>query len=293
MKKRIVILSLFLICLSLLAGCMCQHEWTEATCSAAKTCSKCEKTEGAPLGHVWYAATCTAPKTCSVCDETEGIPLEHTPGEKQETFDFIAATKTAEEFCSVCNTAIGTSSSPLTSFIGNKRFLFTPREFLDRFAHIAKETYPDFHYEIYDGTESLLAYLYWSKSKSDSFSVTFFSATSSNITILNREDADTPGLWCIDINAYGSGEEIGTLISREQEEVLFKVIDPLLDESVLESLQLSRFTTFLNFAIYQEETGNAYENDVMYEFQFKLYETSDGKLNSSETIQFYAANWME
>ncbi|MBR4462461.1 MAG: Ig-like domain-containing protein, partial [Erysipelotrichaceae bacterium] len=31
----------------------CDHEWTDATCTEAKTCSKCGETEGDPLGHDW------------------------------------------------------------------------------------------------------------------------------------------------------------------------------------------------------------------------------------------------
>jgi len=53
------------------------HKWTDATCTAPKTCSVCGETEGEALGHTWTDATCTAPKTCSVCGETEGEALGH------------------------------------------------------------------------------------------------------------------------------------------------------------------------------------------------------------------------
>lgn len=58
----------------------CPHEWAEANCSSPKTCLKCGKTEGEPLGdegHVWDSATCTEPKTCSICGKTEGSALGH------------------------------------------------------------------------------------------------------------------------------------------------------------------------------------------------------------------------
>ena len=58
----------------------CPHEWAEANCSSPKTCLKCGKTEGEPLGdegHVWDSATCTKPKTCSICGKTEGSALGH------------------------------------------------------------------------------------------------------------------------------------------------------------------------------------------------------------------------
>ncbi len=53
------------------------HNWVEATCTAAKTCTNCGAIEGAALGHNWIDATCTTPKTCSVCGETDGASLGH------------------------------------------------------------------------------------------------------------------------------------------------------------------------------------------------------------------------
>ncbi len=92
-------------------GSMLEHSWIEATCTEAKTCETCGKTEGEALGHslgevetvlptcteagydkqecsacdyiektnevealghTWIDATCNAPKTCSVCNVTEG-----------------------------------------------------------------------------------------------------------------------------------------------------------------------------------------------------------------------------
>lgn len=55
----------------------CDHEWVEATCTEPRTCKKCEKTEGDPLGHDWAEATCEKPKTCKRCHETDGEALGH------------------------------------------------------------------------------------------------------------------------------------------------------------------------------------------------------------------------
>lgn len=55
------------------------------TCTAdgytVYTCSICGATENrdtVPAAHTWVDATCTAPKTCSVCQATEGEPAAHT-----------------------------------------------------------------------------------------------------------------------------------------------------------------------------------------------------------------------
>lgn len=131
MKKCILMLLSILLCAGVLAGCSCHHEWTEATCTApktcskcgaaegdalghswkpadcvtAKTCSRCGLTEGSPLGHTWAEATCTAPKTCTVCSAMDGAPLEH-------TWDTEATLYTAP-ICSVC----GTEGEPLPGYM--------------------------------------------------------------------------------------------------------------------------------------------------------------------------------
>ncbi|MBE6548543.1 MAG: hypothetical protein E7667_06700, partial [Ruminococcaceae bacterium] len=87
------------------------HKWTEATCTAPKTCSVCGTTEGEAAGHTAVVipavdATCTTAgltegSKCSVCGEIlepqqEVVPaLGHTPGE--------AATCTTAQTCTVCN----------------------------------------------------------------------------------------------------------------------------------------------------------------------------------------------
>ena len=55
----------------------CSHAWQEATCTSAKTCTLCGKTEGEALGHAWKDATCTEAKTCTRCGVTEGASLGH------------------------------------------------------------------------------------------------------------------------------------------------------------------------------------------------------------------------
>lgn len=77
MKREMAIILLVLVCILALAGCQCEHEWVEANCTTAKTCSLCGETEGAPVGHVWAPADCVTAKTCTACGETEGEALGH------------------------------------------------------------------------------------------------------------------------------------------------------------------------------------------------------------------------
>lgn len=100
MKKKISITAIILAILLLLTGCNCEHEWVEANCITAKTCSLCEETEGAPLGHSWIAATCTTPKTCENCDTTEGEAKGHA---------WENATCLIPKKCSVCHETEGSA----------------------------------------------------------------------------------------------------------------------------------------------------------------------------------------
>lgn len=82
------------------------HNWTPATCTAPKTCSVCQATEGDPLGHTegtewksdkdnhWH--TCTV-AGCGVVIETS--KAAHTP-------DCASATETDAVKCSVCGYVI-------------------------------------------------------------------------------------------------------------------------------------------------------------------------------------------
>lgn len=55
----------------------CKHEWVEATCKSAKTCSLCGAREGSTLAHQLVNATCTTPKMCTVCETVWGEPFGH------------------------------------------------------------------------------------------------------------------------------------------------------------------------------------------------------------------------
>ena len=107
MKKPMVLLITMILCAGLLAGCGCQHEWKDATCTAPKTCTLCEETEGEALGHSWADATCEAPKTCTACGETEGEALGHR---------WADATCEAPKTCSVC---AATEGEPLEHTFGD------------------------------------------------------------------------------------------------------------------------------------------------------------------------------
>ena len=109
-STRTFFLLSILCCLLLLSGCQCEHEWTDATCLTAKTCTRCGETEGEPLGHSWTDATCTAPQTCAACGVTEGTVLEHS---------WADATCEAPKTCTACG---GTEGQPMGHTYGQWDF---------------------------------------------------------------------------------------------------------------------------------------------------------------------------
>lgn len=122
--KRILALMLCVMMLASLTACGCKHQWIEANCLEAKTCSECGEVEGEALGHSWTEATCEAPKTCSACALTEGEALGHTwqeaTTEAPKTCRTCAATEgeriiTDERFTtSACSQLFGEWSGQIT-----------------------------------------------------------------------------------------------------------------------------------------------------------------------------------
>ena len=104
MKYKLLIL--LILCATLLAGCGCDHQWQDATCTAPLTCALCGETEGESVGHSWTDATCETPKTCSTCGEAEGEPLAHS---------WTNATCEAPKTCSGCDK---TEGEPLAHTFG-------------------------------------------------------------------------------------------------------------------------------------------------------------------------------
>ena len=98
MKKTGILLALAVFLLSL-SGCSCSHDWSEASCETARTCTKCSETEGEPLGHDWLAPDCETAEVCSRCSQSRGEALGH---------DWLAASCTEPETCSRCGQTQGT-----------------------------------------------------------------------------------------------------------------------------------------------------------------------------------------
>lgn len=136
MKKKTILLFSLLMCV-VLSGCCLSHEWYTASCTAPKTCVKCQKTEGEPLEHTWVDAACETPKTCQVCDAVEGEPLGHTPGEwEQISLDPITLVRERVKHCTVCEALVEEETETLTTLYEDGKFLLTCQQFYDRMHYV-------------------------------------------------------------------------------------------------------------------------------------------------------------
>ena len=91
--KRLCAVLLILACMLGCTGCICGHEWVEASCLEPKSCPLCGKVEGQALGHLWLEATCQAPQTCETCGQTQGETVDH---------QWLEATCFAPKTCKWC-----------------------------------------------------------------------------------------------------------------------------------------------------------------------------------------------
>lgn len=104
--KKLISFALVLAIVFSMTACGCQHEWQEATCKAAKT--------------------------CTLCGETEGEAAEHTPEAWVVTFvDTQALTMAQDLSCAVCGELIATKDSSTGSAPVNSTICVSPDEWFD------------------------------------------------------------------------------------------------------------------------------------------------------------------
>ena len=100
MKRAIIVLwmLIFTTCLTACSMGPCTHEWGYKTCTAARVCKRCGKSDGVKLGHAYKGMGCTEARTCELCGESEGVVFGH---------DFKEATCSEAKTCQRCGAAEG------------------------------------------------------------------------------------------------------------------------------------------------------------------------------------------
>lgn len=130
-----VLMGLLVILVILLRPC--SHEWLDATCTEAKVCIKCEKTEGEAVGHEWKKATCTEPSACTRCGETKGTALGHKWKQVIE-IDYVETKVITYSQCTICKEEKDQKTDDLMTLLSDngKTFLIPPVEYSKRLEEI-------------------------------------------------------------------------------------------------------------------------------------------------------------
>ena len=127
-----IVLAALLLTLTILLW-PCSHEWIDATCTEAKVCIKCEKTEGEAVGHEWKKATCTEPSACTRCGETKGTALGHKWKQVIET-DYVETKVITYSQCTVCKEKENKERDSLMTLLSDdgRTFRIPPTEYFKR-----------------------------------------------------------------------------------------------------------------------------------------------------------------
>lgn len=101
------------LCLCILTGCTCKHQWKAATCEEAAVCTLCDLVEGEALGHQASDAECV--------------------------YDFAVPSKEVITRCARCAAVMTSETTTLTSLHDGILFLFDIDGFLQRCQAVASE----------------------------------------------------------------------------------------------------------------------------------------------------------
>lgn len=83
--------------------------------------------------HQWQPATCTSAKTCTNCGKTEGEPLGHARGEVEAYTNYISAKLVTTTSCKICEAELDRYEIDMSKFHDGNVFTFTPSNFSLRF----------------------------------------------------------------------------------------------------------------------------------------------------------------
>lgn len=108
MKRTIAILIVLAVTVLTLSACGHKHTFSEATCTAPRTCEKCGETEGEPLGHT------TEIGQCSRCSENQGLEIVMEISSKLENIN-----RTSDRAVSKLNATDGTNVDAMYSTLNS------------------------------------------------------------------------------------------------------------------------------------------------------------------------------
>ena len=164
-------------------------------------------------------------------------------------------------------------------------FIFSPQDFLDRMSAIAREAYPDFHYEFATEKDNFMVHLFLTGTEGLDGTLIFMTEDNEAIP---EKDLSKPGVWCLSLTDVGDIEKFGAVVSDDMIQLLYRTCDPLLSEEDLTDFIIAKITSALNSAEGTSVFGYSEKNGLLYEFGHIIVADI-----AAENIQVYAADWRQ
>lgn len=270
MRQKNLLVIIVIICSLVMSGCSCNHEWENATC--------------------------VEPKICTLCGTTDGEPLGHIPGDWKITNTIEQAKQCWVQRCSNCDKLLDTQMHDLDSFSVDSTFIFTPEEFMKRFEQIAKDDFPDFHYEIHppegdSGNNILYAFLYLGRGRVENYAISFYDA---DFNFFEMDDLQKGGVWSVSLEKVSEiqDESIGEMIDDNLAKVFYQTCDPMFTEDDSSMMQMIHLVTYMNWVDYGEYLGHHELNELLYEYAYAVLDMGDWYADYQAIIA-YPDNWLE
>lgn len=242
--KKILSIAALSLCILLLSGCQCKHEWVEADCYTPKTCSKCKITEGEPRQHI--------------------------PGEWIDLKDVPYDRTYREQFCAECGLLLQSEGQLRDSYISNNKFEFSPNDFLERFEKLAKEYYPDFSYEVVKQDSGAGVSLYLDGATDQGYVLVFTDMSAQARTV---EKYDAAGIYMVVLGKTGKYTAPNdVLIDGNLVHTFCRTCDPSFSEDDWAYLGLEYTLSHLEWTEGNSNLFSAKLNGVNYGFLYGYLE---------------------
>ncbi len=251
MKKGMLLVACFAVILCILGGCSCKHTWVDANCTTAKTCSKCQ--------------------------ETDGTALDHSPGQWSETADVMKCTISKELYCTRCNQLLDSKQGSLDTMIDGDLFRFTPSEFLERLTNIAQQHGYTFTYECADTSVGLQVLV---PRGGKEVIIQFFHR---DATVLDISEVDSHVVWCVSLSQIDESD-------ADLRHYFFMACDPKLDKDGAFDVDIASTTAYLNAALEGQPLGYYQENQLLYESNY-IPKGALGQDFSIHMVNLYASDF--
>lgn len=277
MLKRTLTAVLLVVCILMLTGCSCNHVWTEADCVNAKTCSKCQETQGTALGHDWRSATCKTAKSCTRCTAIQGVPLGHTLEKRTKITDLVTCSAFTEQYCTVCNLVIASNATTLDTLVQDNLFLFTPEEFVKRLTLIAEQNSFLFTYACVPSGTGLQMFIDASGKQSI---IQFFR---NDTTPLAGNEMNNAEVWCVSLISIGDSD-------ADFRHYFFMACDPTLDKNTAFETDKNLSINYMNATTQGESFGYHLHNQLLYE-TILISEGTSGYKEAMTMVNIYASDF--